>query len=158
MAGTNNQDSETVASYGATGAATARARARDAVIGITIKERYLIEKQLGTGGFGAVYLARDQELLSKRVVIKLLHEKSLQNEWAVRKFKHEIEALARIDHPGVIGVLDTGSMPDGVPFIVMEYVEGVSLRSLMKMAPEGMDFEHDRKHHSPDWPRPYRRA
>jgi serine/threonine protein kinase len=144
MAGTNNQDSETIVSYETTGAATAtaRARARDAVIGITIKERYLIEKQLGTGGFGAVYLARDQELLSKLVVIKLLHEESLQNEWAVRKFRHEIEALARIDHPGVVGVLDTGSMPDGVPFIVMQYVEGVTLRSVMKMAPEGMDFEH----------------
>jgi serine/threonine protein kinase len=145
MAGPNNQDSETVVCDTAGTAystAAARARARDAAIGMTIKERYLIEKQIGTGGFGAVYLARDQELLSKRVVIKLLHEESLQNEWAVRKFRHEIEALTRIDHPGVIGVLDTGSMPDGVPFIVMQYVEGVSLRSVMKMAPEGMDFKH----------------
>src|SRR2546426_2192880 len=119
MAGTNDQDSETIVSYETIGPATARVRERDAVIGKTIKERYLIEKQLGTGGFGAVYLALDQELLSKRVVIKVLHGESLQNEWAVRKFKHEIEALTRIDHPGVIGVLDTGSMPDGVPFIVM---------------------------------------
>jgi serine/threonine protein kinase len=142
MAGMINQDSETVVSYDTTGPATATARARkgDALIGLTIKARYLIEKQLGSGGFGVVYLARDQQLLSKRVVIKLLLEKSLQNEWAVRKFKHEIEALARIDHPGVIGVLDTGSMPDGAPFIVMQYVEGDSLRSLMKMAPAGMDF------------------
>jgi serine/threonine protein kinase len=140
MAGVNNQNSETVGSYDATGAAAARARERDAVIGITIKDRYLIEEQLGTGGFGAVYLARDLKLLSKRVVIKLLHEKSLQNEWAVRKFKHEIEALTRIDHPGVVGVLDTGSMTDGVPFIVMQYVEGASLRSLMKRAPAGMDL------------------
>src|SRR6266404_6216321 len=118
MAGMNNQDSETVVSYDTTGAATVTARARkgDALIGLTIKARYLIEDKLGSGGFGVVYLARDQQLLSKRVVIKLLLEKSLQNEWAVRKFKHEIEALARIDHPGVIGVLDTGSMPDGAPF------------------------------------------
>ncbi len=142
MAGTNDQGSRTLVSSGATGAGTARARARDAVIGVTIKERYLIEKELGKGGFGAVYLALDQELLSKRVVIKLLHEESLENEWAVRKFRHEMEALTRIDHPGVIGVLDTGNMPDGVPFIVMQYVEGVSLRSLMKLAPEGMAFEH----------------
>jgi serine/threonine protein kinase len=144
MAGTNNQDSETIVSFDTTAGATAtaRARARDAAIGMTIKDRYIIEKQIGTGGFGAVYLARDQELLSKRVVIKLLHEESLKNEWAVRKFKHEIEALTRIDHPGVIGVLDTGSMPDGVPFIVMQYVEGVSLRSVMKLTPEGMGFEH----------------
>lgn len=143
MAGTNNQDSETVlCDTIGTSTAAARARARDAAIGMTIKDRYVIEKQIGTGGFGAVYLARDQELLSKRVVIKLLHEESLQNEWAVRKFRHEIEALTRIDHPGVIGVLDTGSMPDGVPFIVMQYVEGVSLRSVMQMSPEGMGFEH----------------
>lgn len=144
MAGTKDQDTRTIVSNGASGTATATARSRagDAVIGMTIKERYLIEKELGTGGFGAVYLAHDQELLSRRVVIKLLHEKSLQNEWAVRKFRQEMEALTRIEHPGVVGVLDTGNMPDGVPFIVMEYVEGVSLRSLMKLSPEGMGLEH----------------
>ena len=113
----------------------------ESIIGLTLKERYLVEKEIGTGGFGAVYLARDLELLSKPVVIKLLLEKSLDNEWVVQKFRHEIEALSRIDHPGVVGVLATGNMPSGNPFIVMEYVEGVSLRSLMEEERNGMDFE-----------------
>lgn len=120
---------------------TAKAQASDSIIGLTVKDRYLIEKQIGTGGFGAVYLARDLELLSKPVVVKILLEESLQHEWVLTKFRHEIEALARIDHPGVVGVLATGSMPDGNPFIVMEYVEGVSLRTLLEETPDGMDFE-----------------
>jgi serine/threonine protein kinase len=121
------------------GAAVARAREEVAYLGKTVKDRYVIEKQLDSGGFGAIYLAHDKELLGKAVVIKFLHEKSLQNAWAVNKFKHEIESLTRIDHPGVVGVLDTGQMPDGTPFLVMQYIKGVSLRSMMK--PEGLEFE-----------------
>lgn len=124
-----------------TGAGAARARETGSVIGLTVKDRYLIEREIGTGGFGQVYLARDLELLSKPVVIKLLREESLTNDWVQTKFRHEIEALTRIDHPGVVGVLATGSMPDGNPFIVMEYVEGVSLRSIMEEFPDGLEFE-----------------
>ena len=85
--------------------------ASETIIGMTVKERYLVEKEIGTGGFGAVYLARDLELLSKPVVIKLLHEKSLHNEWVVQKFRHEIEALSRIDHPGVVVCLRRAACP-----------------------------------------------
>jgi serine/threonine protein kinase len=136
-----NQESETVVSYETKATATARIHSPDAFIGMTIKGRYLIERQLGMGGFGAVYLARDKDLLSKRVVIKVLRETAQQNEWVVKKFKHEIEALTRIDHPGIVRVLDTGSTPDGKPFIVMQYVEGVSLRDVMNMTPDGADVE-----------------
>jgi tRNA A-37 threonylcarbamoyl transferase component Bud32 len=108
-------------------------------IGQTLKGRYVIEKQLAAGGFGMVFLARDEDLLGKKVVVKLLREKALGDEWAVKKFNHEIEALTRIDHPGVVGVFDTGKTPEGVPFLVMQYVEGRNLRSALK--PEGMDLE-----------------
>lgn len=107
--------------------------------GMTLDGRYFVEKELGHGGIGAVYLARDRKLVDKAVVIKVLLDKTLQSEWAVRKFQHEKEALARVDHPGIIGVLDTGELPDGKPYIVMQYVEGVTLRSLMK--PEGADLD-----------------
>ena len=129
---------ETVISH-TTGAAVAAARDEVSYVGMRIKDRYLIEKQLDSGGFGAVFLAHDQELLGKPVVIKFLNEKSLKNDWAVKKFKHEIEALARIDHPGVVSVLDTGQLPDATPFLVMQYIKGVSLRALMKQ--EGLEFE-----------------
>src|SRR5436305_5080503 len=108
-------------------------------IGKTLDERYFIESELGQGGVGAVYLASDRKLHDKNVVIKILLDKSLQNSWVVQKFQQEKEALARVDHPGVVGILDTGELSDGKPYIVMQYVDGVTLRSQIK--PEGMPFD-----------------
>ncbi|MGZ8846112.1 MAG: serine/threonine protein kinase, partial [Pyrinomonadaceae bacterium] len=107
--------------------------------GQTLDARYIIEKELGRGGVGAVYLARDQKLHDKRVVIKVLLDKSLQNAWVVQKFQQEKEALARVDHPGVVGILDTGELPDGKPYLVMQFIDGVTLRSQIR--PEGMPLE-----------------
>lgn len=92
------------------------------------KDRYEIERPLGRGGMSAVYLARDRQLLSKRVVVKVLLEEMDEDAWMRQKFLQEMEALARIDHPGVVGVLDTGLTPDGKQFLVMQYVEGQTLR------------------------------
>lgn len=110
--------------------------------GTVLNGRYLIEKRLGQGGIGVVYLARDKQLLSRPVVIKVLLDElegSANRAWFKKKFRQEIEALARIDHPGVVGVLDTGEMPDGKAFLVMQFVEGVNLRSVMDS--EGVAFD-----------------
>ncbi len=107
--------------------------------GLTLDSRYFIEKELGRGGVGAVYLARDRKLHDKRVVIKVLLDKSLQNSWVVQKFQQEKEALARVDHPGVVGILDTGELPDGKPYLVMQFIDGVTLRSLIR--PEGLALD-----------------
>ena len=109
--------------------------------GVLLKGRYLIEGELGRGGIGVVYLARDTQLLKRRVVIKVLlqgEEGSVHTEWFKKKFDQEIEALVRLDHPSIVGVLDAGDMPDGKPFFVMQYVEGATLRSLMTGEP--IDF------------------
>src|SRR5437868_2923234 len=106
---------------------------------LKLKDRYLIERELGRGGIGVVYLAHDTQLLSRPVVIKVLLEDSSQDEWFKKKFRQEMEALARLNHPGIVGVLDAGQMPDGKPFLVMQYVEGAPLRSLIRY--EGMDME-----------------
>lgn len=103
--------------------------------GALLKDRYLIEGELGRGGIGVVYLARDTQLMNRRVVIKVLLEESgnaLHNPWFKKKFEQEIEALIRLDHPGIVGVLDVGTMPDGKEFFVMQFVEGSSLRKLVK--------------------------
>ena len=87
--------------------------------------RYLIESQLGRGGLGVVYLARDTKLLDKRVVVKVLLDQLGDEDtahWVRRKFREEIAALARLDHPGVVGVMHAGDLPDGRPFIVMQYI------------------------------------
>jgi serine/threonine protein kinase len=102
------------------------------------KERYEIERPLGRGGMSAVYLARDRQLLSKRVVLKVLLEEMSDDEWVRQKFQQEMEALARIDHPGVVGVLDTGQTPEGKQFLVMQYVDGETLRQVLDQGP--MDF------------------
>lgn len=109
------------------------------LIGLTLDSRYSIQKELGQGGVGAVYLARDLKLHDKPVVIKILLEKSLQNSWVVQKFQQEKEALARVDHPGVVGILDNGELPDGKPYLVMQFIDGVTLRSQIK--PEGIPLE-----------------
>ncbi|HEY0723238.1 MAG TPA: hypothetical protein VGD41_04470, partial [Pyrinomonadaceae bacterium] len=74
----------------------------DNLVGATINNRYLVEKELGHGGIGKVYLARDLDLHSRPVVIKVLLEASLQEPYVVKKFRQEVEALARIDHPNVV--------------------------------------------------------
>src|SRR5213595_2305191 len=109
------------------------------LIGKTLDERYFIESELGQGGVGAVYLASDRKLHDKNVVIKILLDKSLRNSWVVQKFQQEREALARVDHPGVVGILDTGELPDGKPYLVMQFIDGVTLRAQIK--PEGMPLE-----------------
>jgi predicted Ser/Thr protein kinase len=101
-------------------------------VGTKIKDRYLIERELGRGGFGVVYLARDEQLHSRPVVVKILLEHGAESEWFNRKFREEREALARLDHPGVVGVLDAGETAEGRPFLVMQYVDGVTLRSVLR--------------------------
>jgi serine/threonine protein kinase len=113
-------------------------------LGTLLKERYLIERELGRGGIGAIFLARDRQLMDKPVVIKVMLselEASQYLEYFKQKFRQEIKALARIDHPGVVGVLDAGETPDGKPYFVMQYVEGQSLRvAINQTGPQGMDF------------------
>ncbi len=108
------------------------------MIGSLLKDRYQVEKELGRGGFGVVYLARDQQLLGKAVVIKVLTDDLAADPWPLKKFRQEIEAMARIDHPGVVGALDTGETGDGKPFLVMQFVEGVTLRG--EIGSNGMDL------------------
>ena len=117
---------------------TAATHIDEPAIGPMLGGRYLVKRKLGHGGFGVVYLASDEKMLSRPVVVKVLHEGEVKNEWTVRKFKQEIEALARIDHPSIVGIFDVGELPDGKPFIVMQYVDGFSLRKVI--TPEGTDF------------------
>src|ERR1700730_10670538 len=100
--------------------------------GMVFKDRYLLEQRFGPGGIGEVYLARDRQLYSTSVIIKVLLEESRPDEWFEKKFRQEIEAAPGIDHPGVVEVLDAGDTPDAKPFLVMQYVKGRELRSMIK--------------------------
>lgn len=106
--------------------------------GDLLKDRYRLEQQLGQGGFGRVFLASDQQLHSRRVVVKALLDENSSDPWFEKRFSQEIRALARIDHPGVVGVLDSGRTDEGTLYLVMQFAEGVTLRSLVE--PGGMSF------------------
>ncbi len=101
------------------------------------KDRYEVIRELGQGGMSVVYLARDLQLLDKPVVVKVLAGKSTADPYLQQKFHQEMEALARIDHPGVVTVLDYGESADGQQFLVMQYIDGTTLRQAI--SPTGMD-------------------
>lgn len=131
----SGRETQAVTPFGTAPIPAAPALKQTGYDGALLKERYLIEGELGRGGIGVVYLARDTQLMNRRVVVKVLLQESgnsLHNPWFKKKFEQEIEALIRLDHPGIVGVLDVGTMPDGKEFFVMQYVEGKSLRSLVK--------------------------
>lgn len=106
--------------------------------GTTIDGRYLIERKLGEGGMGQVYLALDLRVNRRKVVLKFLSRELLDDSYARRKFKQESEALSRIHHEGVVEVLDTGET-NGRPYFVMQYVDGEALRS--QISSDGMNLE-----------------
>jgi predicted Ser/Thr protein kinase len=93
--------------------------------------RYEIIRELGSGGAGIVYLAHDRVLHNRPVVLKFLFSGGESQERLSRRLQQEIQALARIRHPGVVGALDVGSTPDGRMFLVMEYVGGATLRACL---------------------------
>lgn len=100
-------------------------------LGQVISDRYRIEKVLGEGGMGAVYLA-EHTLMRKRVALKLLHPELSDDEEVLARFKREAEAAAHIEHPNVATATDFGKTEDGAFYLVLEYVEGTSLRKALE--------------------------
>ena len=100
--------------------------------------RYTITRLIGAGGMGAVYEAQHNDL-KKRVAIKTLHQAFADHGEIQARFMREGESASRIRHPHVVDVTDFG-VQDGVPFLVMEYLEGESLGELLErehsMSPE----------------------
>lgn len=107
----------------------------DPHLGHTVKGRYRIKSKLGSGGVGIVYLAEDLKLMSRLVVVKFLHEHGQAEPGRLTKFLQEAEALARLDHPGIVSAFDADETADGAHFLVMQYVEGKTLRAVMREGP-----------------------
>ncbi|CAN5187332.1 hypothetical protein BH11MYX1_BH11MYX1_05500 [soil metagenome] len=99
---------------------------------------YRLETLLGEGGMGAVYLAsRDDTEYDRRVAIKILRQ-GLPTADAVARFRDERQILAALDHPGIVRLLDGGSTDDGLPYLVMEKIEGVPLIQYARRAELGI--------------------
>lgn len=103
-------------------------------IGNTLRERYEIVSLLGEGGFGRVYLARDRNVRGRTVAVKLLL-KARTSRWFEKRYQQELESLARIHHPGVVEVLDSGETTDGIPYLVLQLIKGCSLREVLSSGP-----------------------
>ncbi len=88
---------------------------------------YRLVRELGRGGMGVVFLAlRDDGAFRKNVALKVLLRDQVNEEFLLR-FKQERQVVAALDHPNIARILDGGDAPDGMPYYVMEYVEGLSL-------------------------------
>ena len=86
--------------------------------------RYRIEGEVGRGGMGAVFAAvRDDGEFEQKVAVKLI-KSGLQTETVARRFRHERQILASLEHPNIARLLDGGVTEDGLPFYVMEFIEG----------------------------------
>jgi serine/threonine protein kinase len=88
---------------------------------------YRIVRLLGEGGFGEVYLAENPHI-ERRAAVKVLHATLAQDKELVRRFLNEARAASAIRHPNIIDVFDAGVTPEGAPYILMEFLEGVSLQ------------------------------
>jgi len=88
---------------------------------------YRIIREIGQGGMAVVYLAeRADDQYRKRVAIKMLMPGTKRDE-ILRRFRNERQVLAALDHPSIVRLLDGGSTEEGLPYLIMEYVEGVRI-------------------------------
>lgn len=119
--------------------------------------RYRVERMLGSGTFGDVYLAHDEQL-DRRVAIKIPRRGRFTSEASVDQFLQEARTAAQMAHPAIVPVHDVGRSDDGRPFIVMQYIPGPTLRErlhgealpfvkaaeLVLRIAEGLHFAHQR--------------
>jgi eukaryotic-like serine/threonine-protein kinase len=107
----------------------------DPLVGNTLADRYEIIRRIGEGGMGAVYEAR-HSIIGKRVAIKVLLEKFLENQELIARLLQEARLASSIGHQNIVDVTDFGTTRDGRAFVVMEFLDGEPLSELiMRDAP-----------------------
>jgi serine/threonine-protein kinase len=96
---------------------------------VSLGGRYRVERELGRGGMAKVFQGTDT-VLGRTVAIKILAPRFADDDGFVQRFRREAQAAARISHPNIVSVFDTGS-DAGVHYIVMEFVEGRTLAEFL---------------------------
>jgi serine/threonine-protein kinase len=108
---------------------------KDSLINQTLDEKYFLEERLGEGGMGTVYRARHL-LMDRPVAVKVLHSRFVDNEAARTRFQLEARAAVMLHHTNAVSVTDFGQTADGNVYLVMELLEGRTLRDMVaKEAP-----------------------
>src|SRR6185503_160991 len=103
---------------------------KDPFVGRVLDDKYCVEERLGAGGMGAVYRARHLEM-DRPVAIKVLQQKFVEDEAARTRFLIEARAAVMLRHPNAISVTDFGQTSEGCVYIVMELLEGRTLREIL---------------------------
>lgn len=98
---------------------------------------YKIEKSLGAGGMGEVYLARDEKL-RRQVALKILPAEYTFDDERIRRFQQEARAISALNHPNIVTIYDVGARAE-INYIATEYVEGQTLRELIASKPKLKD-------------------
>ena len=106
--------------------------------GQMINDRYEIIKSIGEGGMANVYLAYDT-ILDRRVAIKVLRGDLSNDEKFVRRFQREALSASSLSHPNIVEMYDVGE-DNGIYYIVMEYIEGKTLKQLIKKRKNLLSF------------------
>jgi tetratricopeptide (TPR) repeat protein len=107
-----------------------RSQSRTLDVGFKLGERYQIVRQLGEGGMGEVFLARDREL-DRDVALKIIRSELAANPAILERFKREIQLSTNVTHKNILRVYDLGEA-DGVKFLTMQFVPGQDLAALMR--------------------------
>src|SRR6267142_4929372 len=102
----------------------------DPLLGHTLDEKYLLEEKLGIGGMGTVYRARHL-LIDRPVAVKVLNQRFVEDEAAKARFRREAKACGRLQHVNAVTVTDFGQSQDGYVYLVMELLEGRTLREVL---------------------------
>lgn len=92
--------------------------------------RYRLEEAIGSGGMALVWKASDITM-NRAVVVKLMHEHLSNEPGNLKRFENECKMMAKIKHPNVVTIFDSGLLEDAIPYMVMEYVKGESLREMI---------------------------
>ncbi len=100
------------------------------LLGTTLNGRYRLQARIGSGGMSTVYRAHD-ETLEREVAIKLMNREVASDSDQLERFRREARAVAQLSHPHIVGVIDAGE-DDGRPYIVLEYVEGETLKDRIR--------------------------
>jgi serine/threonine-protein kinase len=109
--------------------------ASEAYIGVIVDRRYQIEQLIAAGGMGLVYRCR-HSVLGKKLAIKIIRADVAQMPDGHERFLLEAKAASSIGNEHIVDIMDFGALPDGSPYLVMEYLEGISLSHLMRREPE----------------------
>ncbi len=100
------------------------------LLGTSLNGRYRLEARIGAGGMSTVYRALDSTL-ERQVAVKLMNREVASDSDQLERFRREARAVAQLSHPHIVGVIDAGE-DDGRPYIVLEYVEGETLKDRIR--------------------------